>query len=104
VVKSVVKEIEYKLDVNSLQKDYEPSTVGERYIKVTIKTASPVSFDSYKQLRVNGGAILIDETSLCDGRRLHDTVAPTHKHNNYERKAFIQELFQRTASISAAFR
>ena len=32
-------------------------------IKVKIKTASPVAFDSYKKLRQNGGAILIDETS-----------------------------------------
>ena len=27
------------------------------------KTASPIPYDSYKKLRVNGGAILIDETS-----------------------------------------
>jgi sulfate adenylyltransferase subunit 1 len=32
-------------------------------IKVKIKTASPVPYDSYKKLRENGGAILIDETS-----------------------------------------
>ncbi|HEY4148610.1 MAG TPA: GTP-binding protein [Chitinophagaceae bacterium] len=65
LVKSAVKEIEYKLDVNSLQKEYSPSIAGlNDIIKVTIKTASPVPFDSYKDLRVNGGAILIDETSF----------------------------------------
>jgi sulfate adenylyltransferase subunit 1 len=32
-------------------------------IRAVIKTASPVPFDSYKKMRVNGGAILIDETS-----------------------------------------
>ena len=32
-------------------------------VKVKIKTASPIPYDSYKKLRVNGGAILIDETS-----------------------------------------
>jgi len=64
VVKAVVKEIEYKLDVNSLQKEPAPETVSlNDIIKATIKTASPVPFDSYKKLRVNGGAILIDETS-----------------------------------------
>ncbi len=64
VVKSVVKEIEYKLDVNTLQKNYAPDkAVLNDIIKVTIKTASPVAFDSYKKLRQNGGAILIDETS-----------------------------------------
>ena len=30
---------------------------------VKIKTATPIPFDSYRKLRVNGGAILIDETS-----------------------------------------
>ncbi len=64
VVRSVVKEIEYKLDVNTLQKNYSPeNAVLNDIIKATIKTASPVAFDSYKKLRQTGGAILIDETS-----------------------------------------
>ena len=64
VVKAVVKEIEYKLDVNSLLKEPAPGQAQlNDIIKVKIKTASPVPFDSYKNLRVNGGAILIDETS-----------------------------------------
>jgi sulfate adenylyltransferase subunit 1 len=65
VVRSAVKEIEYKLDVNSLQKQPAPDVVNlNDIIKATIKTASPIPFDSYKELRANGGAILIDETSL----------------------------------------
>ena len=64
LVRCVVKEIEYKLDVNTLQKNESPEkAVLNDIIKVTIKTASPVAFDSYKDLRQNGGAILIDETS-----------------------------------------
>jgi sulfate adenylyltransferase subunit 1 len=64
LVKSVVKEIQYKLDVNTLQKnESQEKAVLNDIIKVTIKTASPVAFDSYKDLRQNGGAILIDETS-----------------------------------------
>jgi len=64
LVKSVVKEIQYKLDVNTLQKNESPEkAVLNDIVKVTIKTASPVAFDSYKELRQNGGAILIDETS-----------------------------------------
>jgi sulfate adenylyltransferase subunit 1 len=63
-VRSVVKNIEYKLDVNTLQKDYSPEkAVLNDIIKATIKTSSAVAFDSYKRLRQNGGAILIDETS-----------------------------------------
>jgi sulfate adenylyltransferase subunit 1 len=64
VVRGVVKEIEYKLDVNTLQKDYNPSQAAlNDIIKAKIKTASPVPYDSYKKLQVNGSAILIDETS-----------------------------------------
>ncbi len=64
LVKSIVKEIQYKLDVNSLEKEPAPGSVGlNDIVRVTIKTASPVSYDTYHELRVNGGAILIDETS-----------------------------------------
>ena len=64
VVRAVVKSIDYKLDVNTLQKDYstEQAQLND-IIKATIKTASPIPYDSYKNLRENGGAILIDETS-----------------------------------------
>ena len=64
VVKAVVKEIEYKLDVNSLLQEPSPDQAQlNDIVKVKIKTASPIPYDSYKKLRVNGGAILIDETS-----------------------------------------
>jgi len=64
VVKAVVKEIEYKLDVNSLLKEPTPDQAQlNDIVKVKIKTATPIPYDSYKKLRVNGGAILIDETS-----------------------------------------
>jgi sulfate adenylyltransferase subunit 1 len=64
VVKAVVKEIEYKLDVNSLLQEPAPEQAQlNDIVKVKIKTATPIPFDSYKKLRVNGGAILIDETS-----------------------------------------
>ncbi len=64
VVRAVVKEIEYKLNVNSLQQEPAPEkAMLNDVIKATIKTASPIPYDSYKKLRANGGAILIDETS-----------------------------------------
>ncbi|MGZ5254551.1 MAG: elongation factor 1-alpha C-terminal domain-related protein, partial [Flavitalea sp.] len=54
----------YQLDVNSLQKIEFPGKAGlNDVVKARIKTASPIAFDSYENLRVNGGAILIDETS-----------------------------------------
>ncbi len=64
VVKAAVKDIAYKLDVNSLEHLQAPEqAVLNDVVKATIKTASPIPFDAYKKLRVNGGAILIDETS-----------------------------------------
>ena len=64
ITRAVVKEIEYKLDVNSLLKEMAPEQAAlNDIVKVKIKTASPIPFDSYRKLRVNGGAILIDETS-----------------------------------------
>ena len=63
-VRSIVKEIEYKLDVNTLQKNLSPAHAElNDVIKATIKTATPLPHDSYAELRQNGGAILIDETS-----------------------------------------
>jgi sulfate adenylyltransferase subunit 1 len=48
VTRAVVKEIEYKLDVNSLLKEPAPEqAVLNDIVKVKIKTASPVPFDSY---------------------------------------------------------
>jgi len=64
LVKSVIKEIEYKLEVNNLSKTNAPEKVAlNDIVRVKIKTAVPVAYDSYKKLRQNGGAILIDETS-----------------------------------------
>ena len=64
LVRSIVREIEYKLNVNTLEKEYDPVSVGlNDIVKVKIKTASEVAFDPYKKLQSNGGAILIDETS-----------------------------------------
>ena len=65
VVRAVVKEIEYKLDVNSLQQLEAPEKASlNDVVRVKIRTASPVAFDHYRDLRNGGGAILIDETSL----------------------------------------
>lgn len=63
-VRAIVKEIEYKLDVNSLERKSFPAQAElNDVISAKIKTASPMPYDNYSDLRVNGGAILIDETS-----------------------------------------
>jgi sulfate adenylyltransferase subunit 1 len=63
-VRAIIKSIEYKLDVNTLEHiDIEGPVKLNDVVKATIKTAIPIQFDSYKKLRTNGGAIIIDETS-----------------------------------------
>jgi sulfate adenylyltransferase subunit 1 len=63
-VKCIVKAIEYKLDVNTLEKNYDfPEVDLNDIAKATIRTAAPLPLDPYKKLQGTGGAILIDETS-----------------------------------------
>ena len=64
LVRAVVRQLEYKLDVNSLQQQEIDSPVKlNEVVKATIKTASPIVFDSYEKISSTGSAILIDETS-----------------------------------------
>ncbi len=58
-----IKEILYKLDVNSLTEEPTDSIKLNDVVKVKIKTAERLVFDSYKLLQGTGAAILIDETS-----------------------------------------
>lgn len=64
-VRSAVRDIEYRLDVNTLEKQPSPGQAGlNDIVKATIRTASPVPLDAYTDLPAGGGAILIDETSF----------------------------------------
>jgi len=64
VVKCEVKDIAYKLNINTLEEEPQPGkAVLNDVIKIRLRTMSPVSFDAYNLLRENGGAVLIDETS-----------------------------------------
>lgn len=64
LIKAIVKEIEFKMDVNTLEKIPVTSSVTlNEVVRVKIKTASPVVFDSFENNVSTGSAILIDETS-----------------------------------------
>jgi sulfate adenylyltransferase subunit 1 len=64
VVKAIVKEIEYKIDVNTLENIpiYSGINLNE-VVKVKLKTSSSLVFDSFSENNKTGSAILIDETS-----------------------------------------
>lgn len=64
-VVAMVKEIRYRLDVNTLEKEANPQKAElNEVVEVLLKTASPLSYDAYQNVRANGGAILVDETSF----------------------------------------
>lgn len=61
-VRGVLKEIQYKLDINSLQRveNVDQLTMNE-IARVKIRTAQPLAFDSYRKNRITGSIILVDE-------------------------------------------
>lgn len=63
-LKAIIKEIEYKIDVNTLEKTPVTENIKlNEVLKVRLKTASPLVFDSFEESQSTGNAILIDETS-----------------------------------------
>jgi sulfate adenylyltransferase subunit 1 len=63
-VRAVIKDIYYKLDVNTLEQGEVSGSIKlNEVVKVSIKTSSPLVADAYGNLPANGSAILIDETS-----------------------------------------
>ena len=62
---AMVKEIRYRLDVNTLEKELNPANAElNEVVEVLLKTSAPLSYDSYQNIRENGSAILIDQTSF----------------------------------------
>lgn len=60
--KAVLKEIQYKLDINSLQQvEGSDHLVMNDIARVKLRTAQPLVFDSYRKNRITGSLILVDE-------------------------------------------
>lgn len=60
--KCIIKKIDYKLNISTLEKLENEPTIGANDIgKIMIKTASPLFYDSYASNRLTGSLILIDE-------------------------------------------
>jgi sulfate adenylyltransferase subunit 1 len=61
-VRGVLKEIQYKLDINSLSRVENVEQLGMNDIaRVKIRTAQPLFFDGYRKNRITGSVILVDE-------------------------------------------
>lgn len=58
----VVKEIRYKLNINSLHRDLEDKEIRMNDIaRVVLRTTKPLFVDEYRKNRITGSVILIDE-------------------------------------------
>ena len=58
----IIKKVNYRLNINTLEKDTENTAVQMNDIAdITIKTSKPIFFDSYKKNNITGSMILIDE-------------------------------------------
>ncbi len=62
--RAVVRDINYKLDVNTLHKIDGISEIGLNDIaRVTLRASAPLFYDSYRKNRITGSVILVDEFS-----------------------------------------
>lgn len=61
-VRAVLKEIQYKLDISTLQRvENAQELVMNDIARVKLRTAQPLFFDSYRKNRITGSVILVDE-------------------------------------------
>ncbi len=60
----IIREMPYKININTLEKNYEDQNLGMNEIaKIKIRTTKPLYYDSYRRNRITGSVILIDEGS-----------------------------------------
>ncbi|MGM0579929.1 MAG: sulfate adenylyltransferase subunit CysN [Bacteroidota bacterium] len=60
--RAIIKEVKYKVNVNTLEKNEEDKEVGANDIaRITLKTAKPLLYDAYRKNRNTGSLIIIDE-------------------------------------------
>ena len=63
-VRAMVKDLQYRLDVNSLHRDTDASELGLNDIgRVRFRTTQPLFVDDYTRNRVTGRFILVDEAT-----------------------------------------
>jgi sulfate adenylyltransferase subunit 1 len=61
-VKCVIKDVRYKIDINTLHRIQDDKIIGMNDIgRISIRTSSPLFFDIYKKNKITGSVILIDE-------------------------------------------
>ena len=65
----MIKDVMYKIDINTYRREEDDKNLNMNDIaRVKIRTTRPLMVDEYRDNRVTGSFILIDDTS-------HETVA-----------------------------
>jgi len=60
--RAIIKDVKYKVNVNTLEKNEDDKEVGANDIaRITLKTAKPLLYDAYRKNRNTGSLIIIDE-------------------------------------------
>ena len=63
-VKAIVKDLHYRIDVNTLHRDESAGQLGLNEVgRVTLRLTQPIFCDPYTRNRLTGGMILIDEAA-----------------------------------------
>ncbi len=63
-VRAIIKEVVYKMDINSLHRIEDDKEIKMNDIaRVKIRTTQPLTFDAYRKNRITGSIILVDETT-----------------------------------------
>lgn len=61
-LRGIIREVEYKVNINNLEENREDKAVELNEIaKIKIKTSKPIFYDPYKENRITGSIIIIDE-------------------------------------------
>lgn len=63
-VRCIIKDIRYKLDINSLHRMQEDKEINMNDIcRVVMRTTKPLYYDAYRKNRITGSIILVDEAT-----------------------------------------
>jgi sulfate adenylyltransferase subunit 1 len=63
-LRGIIREVDYKVNINTLEENREDRSVSLNEIaRITLKTSRPIFCDSYRDNRITGSIIIIDEAT-----------------------------------------
>lgn len=63
-VRCIVKDVKYKMNINTLQKVEDDNNIGLNDIgRITLRTTAPLFLDGYRKNRATGSLIIVDEAT-----------------------------------------